>query len=186
MHLRIGCSNYSTGQVSFGPDDAPLTHWESVARAARMTRAQALVSLDLNSHWRSHIAALLDERRALLAQLSAAQGASERPLGAGAGASTADPSGGGDGFANADADTDADGLPPDDVGELLADLEANTQAERAAICTLSLIGPVVPSPVQFARMWAATAPWPLNGGKVSAVLEHDLKFRPETFAERAE
>jgi hypothetical protein len=65
-------------------------------------------------------------------------------------------------------------------------LEASAQAHHAWLQTYSHVTAVVLSPAQFARLWAATSPWPLNSVKVCAVLEHDLKFRPETFAERAE
>lgn len=155
--------NYETGEVACGMADAPLSHWEGAVRAVRYTRVQALVTVDIFRSARARLAALAEERAALSADLEASTAAAAQEAPAAAMAFRGE----------------ATAHQEDVVGAL----EANLRREKEAMALLSQALCAVLSPAQLARIMCASYPWPVHTLCCVEVLEHHLKFRPESFAD---
>ncbi|GBF89264.1 hypothetical protein Rsub_02141 [Raphidocelis subcapitata] len=160
LYMRWGVAHLETGESVMGDADAPLSHLEAVARAARGTRIQVRLALSMHSSFRARLAAVHAERGAISDELAAASELTTAPGGA------------------AELPLMAD--------ELAISLEENTRAESAMQSAHSHSVIALSTPVQLARQVCVAYPYPLSGPKYFAVLSHMLKFEPAAFAERAE
>ncbi|GBF91583.1 hypothetical protein Rsub_04323 [Raphidocelis subcapitata] len=167
VYMRFVVTRTDGDEVVSGDADAGLAHWEAVLRGVRYTRTQAVLICRVCNNFFEQLAPLRAERAELSRAFAAAPpaGAGPPPLGGGGGAGP-----------------DCPNWPPHgDAAEVLARIEENTACERATICLVAQVARALNTPAQCARIWVLAYPYPVHMTVCISVLEHDLKFRPETF-----
>lgn len=158
-------------EMAWGSSDATLDHWERAMEVAGYQRVQALLFVQLIRNFSAQLDALRSDRAALSRQL---QRVSEAPPPATVRRAV---SGGGAGSYGA-----AEQLRG--AGDLVERLEINTRQEGAALMLAGQLTRALHTPLQFAKTWALAYPYPMHSLTWKSILEHRLKFSPESFADR--
>ncbi|GBF92988.1 hypothetical protein Rsub_05824 [Raphidocelis subcapitata] len=177
MYMGYQTTHMTTGEATYALDDAPLSHWERVIRAARLTRLQGMLYVDMYRIYSGRVGVLYTEMASLLEQLRAGHTAAAENQAAAAAAAAAGLGGGG-------------GVPPLHSADvltaqfaLLERLDACVRAEQAALTVTSMAVRALFSPAQWARTMAIAYPYPGHLRLCCEVLEAALRLSPEFFVD---
>lgn len=212
LYAQFQATHMTNKKEAGAMNDAPLSHWEKVLGAIKLTRLQALLIVEITKLSMSRVKALRTERLRLLRQLGggnsgggglrAATTSSGASAAAGAGPGGLQTSGGSAWPASASAAVDAAreqaaareaeaaaaaawGCGEQGVEERLAlmeELEVNVMTEGSELLLSAQASRAVMSPQQIARLFSLSYPYPVNQMACVSTLEHALKFTPEFFA----